>query len=206
MISDSVVSQLVVHPEPMADPARGMLWVLPDVRHPEGRLLRASGELGRLLDTGVLHDACCEPHALRLALRHPLSWREHGAHVREAIREAVADVADWQTDGDRAGVLRMIVEDVLAGPVGRYVASHGGSIEVADVTEDTVSVVFRGACGHCPASDQTLSDRVEAAIRKRYPDLRHVVEHGSCETGRPKLLLWPRGRPGSARSSRETAS
>ncbi len=189
-----MTTEVALHAEPIAGPSTGMRWVLPEVRLPVGLLLRAPKALGELIASGTIRDPWCEPHALRLRLRPDLSWREYGAPVRTAIREAVTDLDRWETDDDRAPVLRAIVEEVLAGPVGDYIASHGGVVEVKDVSEDTVRVAFGGACGHCPASGQTLQQQVEAAVRQRYPDLRHIVDAQCVDRRRPNPLFWPRSR------------
>lgn len=189
-----MITDLALHAEPMAEPADGMRWVLPDVRLPVGRLLRAPGELGALLVEGPLEEAWCEPHALQVRLRPQGSWRQCGDAVRTAVRTAVADLDQWHTDGDRDTTLRSIVADVLAGPVGEYITSHGGLVDIQEVAQDSVTLGFGGACGHCPASGSTLHDRLEVALRERYPDLREV-RAGDADQCRPKLLLWPRRRP-----------
>jgi Fe-S cluster biogenesis protein NfuA len=194
-----MIADLALHAEPMAAPPSAMRWVLPDVLLPVGRLLQAPGALGKLLGGGAFEVAWCEPHALCLRLGPGLDWREYGAPVRAAIREAVGDLGLWRTDGDRAFVLRTVAEDVLAGQVGAYVASHGGSAEVVHSSPDTVTVAFGGACTHCPALGLTLHTRVEAALLHRCPDLRAVLLAPSADRRVRSALAWPRLR--SSRSS-----
>lgn len=194
-----MTSQLALHPEPLPETGDAwMRWALPESLLPVGRLLAAPGTLGTLLTDAEISAAWCEPHALRLRLRHGLAWRQNGDRIRSAIQEAAADLPAWRTDGDRNAVLRLIVDDVLAGRVGAYITSHGGSVEVVEVADDAVTVTFAGTCGHCPAAGQTLHDRLETAVRQRYPDLRRVVEapgqRPTSERGQPLLLRWPARR------------
>ena len=41
---------------------------------------------------------------------------------------------------------------------------------------DAVEVRLVGACSHCPASQLTLSEAVETAIKRHCPEIEHVVE------------------------------
>lgn len=185
-------SAVALHAEPWGGTDAGLRWVLPHVLVPTGRLLSAPGALGQLIDRGVLETAWCEPHALLVRLAPDRSWRECGPSVRTAICEAVTDLEAWRCDGDRDAVLRLIVDDVLAGQVGDYIRSHGGEVAVVSVADDRVTVRFAGACGHCPASSQTLNVRLTAAVRERYPDLSAVVADQGAGADRSRLWLWPR--------------
>lgn len=54
---------------------------------------------------------------------------------------------------------------------------HQGDIELISIRlPDTVEVRLVGACSHCPASQLTLSEAVEAAIKRHCPEIQHVVE------------------------------
>ncbi|NHB85027.1 NifU family protein [Tessaracoccus sp. HDW20] len=48
---------------------------------------------------------------------------------------------------------------------------------------------FGGACEDCPAAASTLHDRIETAVRARYPGLTRIArsggEHGSGWLGLP---------------------
>ncbi|MFY1669458.1 NifU family protein [Plantactinospora sp. WMMB334] len=191
-----MIAELVLHPEPVAGSPMTMRWLLPEVRLPVGRLLHVPAALGELVAGGTVRTAWCEPHALRIELARGLSWREHGAQVRTAIRESLTRLDQWRTDDDRAPLLRTIVDEVLAGTVGAYIRSHGGLVDVVGVTADTVTVALGGACGHCPASVQTLHQRFETAVRQRYPDLRRVIVTTAADGRRPAALLRPRRRAG----------
>ena len=54
---------------------------------------------------------------------------------------------------------------------------HQGDIELVSIRlPDTVEVRLVGACSHCPASQLTLSEAVETAIKRHCPEIQHVVE------------------------------
>jgi len=174
----TITTELPLHAEPMASTPEVMRWVLPTVRLPVGRLLKAPGALGVLLDETPIEQAWCEPHSVNMRLRPDASWRQHGAAVRTALREAVAEVTLWRTDDDRDMVLRTVVGDVLAGPVGAYITSHGGQVDIDSVIDETVTLRFCGACGHCDLAGVTLHRRIETAVRERYPDLHAITAAG----------------------------
>lgn len=51
-----------------------------------------------------------------------------------------------------------------------YMQSHGGDVELVDVTPDTVWVRMSGACNGCSMSAQTLRNSVEEALREHIPE------------------------------------
>lgn len=170
-------------------------WVAPDTTLPAGELVAAPGELGTLLGS-VIARASVEPHGLLLTLREGESWRDHGDAVRAALVAALADPASLVVAADPDGVLRDVVDDVLAGPTGDYVRSHGGSVQVRGVHDGVVDLEFMGACSNCSAAGQTLHDRLDTAVRARFPGLErlHDIDEGKKRTGH--FTLWPTVRRG----------
>ena len=54
--------------------------------------------------------------------------------------------------------------------------SHGGDVELVDVTEDgIVKVKLTGACGGCPMSQMTLKMGIEKELRKQLPEIKEVI-------------------------------
>ena len=98
------------------------------------------------------------------------------------------DVADHFEEGS-AELLGLIAREVLDGELKSYVDSHGGHITVADTTEDTLTLNFEGACEDCPAAASTLHDRIEAAVKRRYPGLKRIQRSGGPQRGRGFLGL-----------------
>lgn len=55
--------------------------------------------------------------------------------------------------------------------------SHDGDVELVSIRlPDTVEIRLVGACSHCPASQLTLSEAIETAIKRHCPEIEHVVE------------------------------
>jgi Fe/S biogenesis protein NfuA len=64
-------------------------------------------------------------------------------------------------------------------------ASHGGDVSLAELTEDNVAVLkFGGGCQGCSAVSITLKDGVEKTLLERLPQLtgvRDVTDHTVTE-------------------------
>ncbi|HKI39151.1 MAG: NifU family protein [Mycobacterium sp.] len=65
------------------------------------------------------------------------------------------------------------VSDAL-GRVRPYLGSHGGDVDLIEVTDDTVRLAFRGSCKSCPSSAVTLELAVEDAIRAAAPEVSSI--------------------------------
>ena len=96
-------------------------------------------------------------------------WRELGDDVREALSDALLDLAGWRIDPSPDGTaeLAAIAAELLAGPIGALAESHGGSIELLSVVDDNVIVRVSGACQGCPAASSTLHDKLQRELRRR---------------------------------------
>jgi Fe-S cluster biogenesis protein NfuA/nitrite reductase/ring-hydroxylating ferredoxin subunit len=68
------------------------------------------------------------------------------------------------------------IEDALD-RVRPYLGSHGGDVQLLDVTDDVVRLEFNGSCKSCPSSAVTLELTVEDAVRAAAPEISaiHVV-------------------------------
>ncbi len=154
---------------------------------PPGRVRHAPGRLGELLRDTTLSDALVEPTAIWLRLRDGLAWSQRGGEVQKALAEALADRDGWEISPAPGDVLERVTTDVLAGSLGEFVGSHGGSVVARRDGED-VEVHLGGACEHCPAAEYTLRLRLLDAMKRRCPD---VVASGHGH-GRLRLHLPPK--------------
>jgi Fe-S cluster biogenesis protein NfuA/nitrite reductase/ring-hydroxylating ferredoxin subunit len=84
---------------------------------------------------------------------------------------------------------RIQVEEALD-EIRPYVESHGGEVELLEVTEGEVHVRMSGACQGCAGSAMTLRRGIEQKLRERYPGFREVVAH------EPEQLLQIEGLHG----------
>lgn len=204
-MSPGVGDLVPLHPEPVEGRPTRLRWVAPAERVAAlgfvGRPVRVPAELAALLADGTLAELTVSPTAVVAALGSGRSWRVEGARVRTALQSALADPAGWAAPAgaDPDDALRMAVDEVIAGEVGDYVRSHGGELRLLSAHDGCVEVSMTGTCGHCPAADDTLSTRVETALRARYPGLREVVARvGGVEPvpgGRRRLPLLSLRRP-----------
>ncbi|MDQ6783990.1 MAG: NifU family protein [Actinomycetota bacterium] len=64
--------------------------------------------------------------------------------------------------------------DAALADVRPMVESHGGVLEVDDVTDGVVRIRLSGTCDGCPSSSATLTYGVEAALREHWPHFRRL--------------------------------
>lgn len=178
-----------LHPESTGDPAT-VRWRVPAGLLPfVGPVEAAPDSLGILHDAGVLAALVVEPDAVVTSLRDADAWRSHGAEVRGALHEALAQPARWRPGGHARKVapverIRAAAEAVLAGPVGAFIASHGGAVRLVGVDGGEVLVDLAGACRGCPAAAFTLHLRLERELRARCAEVTGVRCVGD-DPGRP---------------------
>ena len=166
-----------LHAERVAGEPQAVRWVVPGGRLPTGRITAAPGRLGTLFADGTLCAGLSEHGAVWLWLRDGLAWSTSGREVRAALQDALTDPAAWTVEAAPGEVLEKVTADLLDGPVGDFVRSHGGSVS-AQRSGDTVTVRLGGACEHCPAAGLTLRQRLVGELRGRCPDLVEVDQEG----------------------------
>jgi len=67
------------------------------------------------------------------------------------------------------------VEKVLNEEVKPMLATHGGSIELVEVTEDgVVRVRLQGGCAGCPGAQMTLGSIVQSTLKAKVPEVNKV--------------------------------
>ena len=67
------------------------------------------------------------------------------------------------------------INHVLYAEINPGLASHGGNVQLLELTEDNVAVLeFGGGCQGCSAVDMTLRDGVERTLKERIPELSGV--------------------------------
>lgn len=187
---------LSVHSEATEDP-RTIRWVVPAGTFDfVGSPRVVPPALQALRDDGTLTRIVVEPAAVLLSTDG--DWRTLGGPVRTALISALAEPSGWQPatgqDALPGAVLAAAVEQVIAGEVGAYVRSHGGSAHLVRVEGTVATIALDGACADCPARGATLGLRFGHAVEALCPGAEVVLE----ENGRPLLLRWGR-RPGAGR-------
>lgn len=185
--------QLVpVHPESVDDDPQTLRWIFP------AGTLRLVGvpaklpiNLQALIDDGTVRSLSVEPTAVRIQIAAERLWRDEGARVRTALQIALSEPDRWQAPQDSVGDegLQMAVRQVIDGEAGNYIRSHGGHVEMIRAQNDEVEVRLSGACSHCPASDITLTERLEGGIRALYPALRGLKAQNEAAPAAGRRLL-----------------
>jgi NFU1 iron-sulfur cluster scaffold homolog, mitochondrial len=158
-----------MHATATANP-RQLRWAIPPDRLPPGGIVReAPGRLGALLNARVIEQMVVRSADVLITLGTAHDWRELGDDVRQALSDALPDLAGWRVDPSPDGnaELTAIAEELLAGPIGALAESHGGSIELVSVVGDNVTVRMSGACHGCPAAASTLYDTLQRELRRR---------------------------------------
>jgi Fe-S cluster biogenesis protein NfuA len=68
------------------------------------------------------------------------------------------------------------VEEIIAGEIRPRLQSHGGDIELLEVTDDgVVRVRLMGACATCPASHSTVEDLIESVLREKVSGITEIM-------------------------------
>lgn len=168
-------------------------WVIEPGQLPASGVARqAPGALGALLDGGVIDELLVGGTEVSITLVAGQRWRDRGAEVREALDDALRDLAGWRVEPpvNSDCLVAEVAEELLAGPIGALAASHGGSIELVSVAGDQVTVRMSGACHGCPASGSTLYDKLQHELCRRVGDQVTVcAENTSAATSIGKRLL-----------------
>lgn len=90
------------------------------------------------------------------------------AEVLERLRGGDPAVA-WLLDVYGIGVDQRAAADRALETILPYVHSHGGRVEVLDVTEGVVRLRMGGACSGCSASAVTVTETIDQALREHVP-------------------------------------
>ncbi|MBC7271230.1 MAG: NifU family protein [Streptomyces sp.] len=174
-----------LHPQRIPDEPDSLRWIVPAGVLPcTGAPAGVPAPLAALLAEGTLARITLEPAAVVTRLGTDRSWVTDAAPVRTALHAALTDPAGWipAPDTDRShddALLRAAARDVLAGAVGDFARSHGGTIELVGVYGGVVTVRLGGTCHGCPAAWLTLHHRLERELRRRNPGLVEVRDIGS---------------------------
>ncbi len=71
--------------------------------------------------------------------------------------------------------MREEIEKILKEEVAPMLATHGGGVELVDVTEEgVVRVKLTGGCYGCPSAQMTLTGVVEQLIKAKVPQVKRV--------------------------------
>lgn len=108
-------------------------------------------------------------------------WASLGSSIGSAIREQFASggvlISPSALEGGGSeSRIRTEIEDLFANEINPAIASHGGTVELADVDGTKVYVRLGGGCQGCASADITLKQGIEKAIRQRVPEITEVLD------------------------------
>ncbi len=87
-------------------------------------------------------------------------------------------------DVDASAVDRVV--QLALDEVRPYIHSHGGDVEVRSIADGVVHLRMHGTCDGCTAADDTVTQRIEVALREQWIDFRRVdVEVATAEPHPP---------------------
>lgn len=173
-----------VHPQQVRGRPDQLRWIIPaGMLSGTGPLAHVPTPMAALLADGTLAQITLDGEAVITHLGADRDWAREGTRVRTALHAALEDPAGWipvprTSADDDDELLYGVAREVLAGEVGEFARSHGGSIDLVDVRDGVVTVRLRGACNGCPASWFTLHQRLERQLRRRHPGLLEVRNAG----------------------------
>jgi NFU1 iron-sulfur cluster scaffold homolog, mitochondrial len=104
-------------------------------------------------------------------------WRQVGKRIGGAIRLFLNPPPEIP-EGEMLppDVLREKIQRVLEEQINPGVASHGGYVELLDVTDNNVFLRMGGGCQGCGAADVTLKMGVERLLREEVPQIQNVFD------------------------------
>ena len=133
-------------------------------------------------------------------MRRIVETLEHAGDGAGPIRDAMAE------DGVIASLL--LIHDLYPVPLDErvmealdqvrpYLDSHGGGVELLDVTDGVARIRLEGSCKTCPASSATLELAVKQALDEVAPDLEGLIVEGIADSEpEPSTRLRAAGPPG----------
>ena len=175
MSASQTVAAIEMHPEQVLTDPHVLRWVVPPGILEPGLPTSFPAPLAELFAERVLRASIVEESAIWLWLAPELSWSVVGAQVRTALSAALNQPEGWQIEPADDAILQQVAFEVICGPVGEVIGSHGGAAELVSVKDNTVLGSLTGARSSCPAIEFTLRNRIDLEIRRRHSRLDRVV-------------------------------
>ena len=123
------------------------------------------------------------------------TWADCGPKVREAILESL-DLDGWRINGDSADLLRLVANDVISGDLADEIHAVDTTVEVVENDAHWLLLDLGQLDSRDPAASTELQQRIETAIRARYPLLEDTSRLGGPQSSHftlsntPRRALW----------------
>lgn len=86
--------------------------------------------------------------------------------------EAEAERSELRISGPMAERVQQVIDEVI----NPGIASHGGYVELVDVSDDTLYLRMGGGCQGCAASAATLRMGIERMVREQVPEIQEIID------------------------------
>jgi Fe/S biogenesis protein NfuA len=90
----------------------------------------------------------------------------------KARRRPPPDATELKISGPVAARVQQVIDEVI----NPGIASHGGFVELVDVSDDTLYLRMGGGCQGCAASQATLRMGIERMVREQVPEIENIVD------------------------------
>ncbi len=182
-------SQSAMHPEQCTFRTSEPLYPDSSAFFSERQHSRGSVLIDALYGIEGVGDILVNNDVVRLSLIGDADWESRIPLVGMAIRDAIAsgqpliagEIRDSQLPPEE---MRRRVQQVLDTMINPAVASHGGVVNLLDVTNNTVFLEFGGGCQGCGMVSVTLKYGVERAIRDEVPEVGEILDTTDHASGR----------------------
>ena len=75
-------------------------------------------------------------------------------------------------DNPKAQAIQQLIDE----RINPAVASHGGQIDLLDVTDDSIYIHMGGGCQGCGMADVTLKHGIEGMIQEHFPEIKNIID------------------------------
>ena len=82
-------------------------------------------------------------------------------------------------DNPKAQAIQQLIDE----RINPAVASHGGHIDLLDVTDDSIYIHMGGGCQGCGMANVTLKHGIEGMIQEHFPEIKNIIDTTDHESG-----------------------
>ena len=75
-------------------------------------------------------------------------------------------------DNPKAQAIQQLIDE----RINPAVASHGGHIDLLDVTDDSIYIHMGGGCQGCGMANVTLKHGIEGMIQEHFPEVKNIID------------------------------
>ena len=181
-----------IHPQAVPNDPLAVRWVVrTGTQGVVGEVVVAPDPFGALMRDRVISLALLETEGIWVWLAPGNSWADRGHKVREAILESL-DRDGWHINGDSADLLRLVANDVISGDLADEVHAADTTVEVVENDAQWLLLDLGQLDSRDPAASAELQQRIETAIRVRYPLLQDTARLGGPQSSHFTLSNTPR--------------